>query len=215
MFTLTDEIAAARYHKKHMRQSGPLEHEHAIHAFVFLSFLFAEAIKLIIETWVRVKDSRAEVVLLLAITLLGVQYWWVIYESAFFYGKNIVNFSCGTLEAALFYAVTYLLRESHSLRWPFFVFAAMVLSFIFVDWLKYIENVPRDQRKIGHLAPRQLFRLLAIIAAFLGGFEYVNPLAVSSFLLLLVVVYTGLTSYAHWIATPRSGSKRAQGGPAA
>jgi hypothetical protein len=29
-------------------------------------------------------------------------------------------------------------------------------------------------------------------------------LAVSSFLLLLVVVYTGLTSYAHWIATSRS-----------
>jgi hypothetical protein len=64
MFTLTDEIAAARYHKKHMKQSGPIEHEHAIHAFVFLSFLFAEAIKLIIETWIRAKDSRAEVIFL-------------------------------------------------------------------------------------------------------------------------------------------------------
>jgi hypothetical protein len=68
MFPLTDEIAAARYHKKHIKQSGPIEHEHAIHAFVFLSFLFAEAIRLIIETWIRAKDSGAEVIFLVAIS---------------------------------------------------------------------------------------------------------------------------------------------------
>jgi hypothetical protein len=73
----------------------------------------------------------------------------------------------------------------------------MVILFIFVDLLKYIECVPREQRKNGRgPAPRQLLRLLGVVAAFLGGFEYVNSLAVSSFLLLLVLVYTGLTSYA-------------------
>jgi hypothetical protein len=128
-----------------MKKSGPLDQEHGIHAFVFLSFIFAEAVKLIIETWIGARGTWAEVIFLIAISLLSVQYWWVIYESAFFYGKNILNFTCGTIEAALFYAITYLLRESHSLQWPFLVFGAMVILFIFVDLLKYIEYVPKDE----------------------------------------------------------------------
>jgi len=127
------------------------------------------------------------------------------------YEDNIFNFSCGAIEAALFYAVSYLLHEFDGLRRPFFVFGAMVISSILVDLVKHIED-KKHQWKIGNLAPRQLLRLLAIIAAFLGGCEYVNPLAVSSFLLLLVVVYTVLTSYAHWIAKPRSGSEGTQDG---
>jgi hypothetical protein len=206
MFTFADEIAAAK-HQEALKIGGPLEHEHGIHAFVFLSFIFAEAVKNIIETWIGVRAFHpedcglAQVIFLIAVTVLSVQYWWVIYESASFYGDTIFNFSCGTFEAALFYAVSYLLHEFEPLRRPFFVFAAMVGSFILVDLVKHFQHPP-DQWKISNLAPRQLLRLLGIIAALLGGFGCFNPLPVSLFLLLLVGVYTGLTTYAHSKASP-------------
>lgn len=205
MFTLADEVAAAK-HQESLKIGGPLEHEHGIHAFVFLSFIFAEAVKNIIETWTRVRQFHpedcglAEVIFLIAVTLLSVQYWWVIYESASFYGETILNFSCGTLEAALFYAVSYLLHEFEPLQLPFFVFAAMVASFILVDVLKHYEHPP-DQWKISDLAPRQLLRLVGVILALLGGLG-LYPMVVSLSLLLLVGAYTGLTTYAHSKASP-------------
>jgi hypothetical protein len=54
MFRLTDEIAAARYQEL-LKKSGPIAHDHGIHAFVFLSFIFAEAVKHIIETWIGIR----------------------------------------------------------------------------------------------------------------------------------------------------------------
>jgi hypothetical protein len=42
MFRLADEIADARYQNR-MKASGPLAHDHGLHAFVFLSFIVAEA----------------------------------------------------------------------------------------------------------------------------------------------------------------------------
>lgn len=169
---------------------------------MFLSFIFAEAVKNIIETWIGVRAFHPEdcglpeVIFLMAVTALSVQYWWVIYESASFYGDNIFNFSCGTIEAALFYAISYLLHDFEALRPPFFLFAAMNVSFIFVDVVKHFEHPP-DKWKITNIPLRQLLRLLGIIAALLGGFGYVNPLAVSSSILLLVSIYTALTTYAH------------------
>ena len=61
--------------------------------------------------------------------------------------------------------------------------------------MKHFEHPP-DQWKISKLAPRQLLRLVAIIAALLGGFGCF-PMAVSLSLAVLVVVYTVLTTCAH------------------
>src|SRR6266566_8194607 len=90
---------------------------------VSLSFIFAEALKLLIETWIDVKELEApKIVFLAVITILTAQYWWVVYRSAFFYGKSIFNLCCGALESSLFYAIAYLLRWGGGLRPPFFLF---------------------------------------------------------------------------------------------
>jgi len=199
VFTLDDEIRAARF-QRDIAAGNPLAQGHGLHAFVFFSFILAEALKLIIETWTDVHEWRPEVVFLVVITVLSAQYWWVVYESAFFYGRNLFSFACGALETALFYAIAYLLRNFQSLRWPFFLLGAMVTLFVLVDLLKYIENVKKNERTYEHISPRQLLRLIAIVLAFLGGFACISEWVAASVLLMLVLVFTGLTGFARWKA---------------
>ncbi len=110
MFRLDDEVRAAQF-EMNEAAAHRLEEGHGLHAFVFLSFIFAEALKLLIETWIDVRALPASEILFLAVvTILTTQYWWVVYRSAFFYGKSIFNLCCGALESSLFYAIAYLLR---------------------------------------------------------------------------------------------------------
>ncbi|HET9409264.1 MAG TPA: hypothetical protein VFO39_18630 [Candidatus Sulfotelmatobacter sp.] len=199
---LQREINAAQRHKD-VEAGHPLTHEHGLHAFVFLSLIFAEAVKLIIEAWIEVRELRPEVVFLVAITILSVQYWWVIYESAFFYGKNIWNFAFGALEAALFYAVAYLLRHFQGLAWPFGVFGAAVVLFLVVDVFKYFEYIPAAQRRglKRDISPRQLLRLAAIVVSFCGASRRLSDCKTAYTLLALAIVYTVWTSAARALTT--------------
>jgi hypothetical protein len=200
MFWLDDEIRAAQWQKDQSEQQ-PLRQGHGLHAFVFLSFILAEALNRIIETWTDFRGlSTPEVIFLSAITLLVAQYWWVIYEAAFFYGRNVFNFASGALEVALLYAIAYRLRTSHDLRWPLYLFGTMIILFILVDLIKYLDFVGTHWH-FAHIAPRQLLRLIATVVAFRGGSEQISASTAASILLVLVFVYMGLTGYARWKTT--------------
>jgi len=197
MFRLNDEIKAAKF-ETDVAATYRFEEGHGLHAFVFLSFIFAEALKLLIETWIDVKELDAPKIIFLAtITILTAQYWWVVYRSAFFYGKSIFNLCCGALESSLFYAIAYLLRCNEPLRTLLFLFASMVLVFMLVDIARYFEFVKKPQRTgIRHVAPRQLLRLTAIVVAVLAGLHRIRELTAALVLLLLVLAYMRMTAWA-------------------
>lgn len=154
--------------------------------------------KLLIETWIDVKAlGTPKIVFLAVITVLTAQYWWVVYRSAFFYGKSIFNLCCGALESSLFYAIAYLLRYGKELRAPFLLFASMVLVFMLVDIARYFEFVEKTQRTgVRHVAPRQLLRLTAIVVAAFAGVNRIRELTAALVLLLLVIAYMRLTAWA-------------------
>ena len=112
----------------------------------------------------------------------------------------MINFIGGALEVALLYAIAYLLRHFRGLHGPFFLFAAMVVLFVLVDLLKYVEYVDQKRWSRNDIAPRQLLRLVAIVAALLGGLNYLTSRAAAWTLLVLVFVYMALTGWARWKA---------------
>jgi len=205
-----DEISAAEAEKA--KQS--LTWEHGLHAFLFLSFILAEALKIIIETFTNFlpsPDWRPEAILLCAMTLLTIQYWWVVYESASFYGKYLVpNFLLGVLEVAMFYATAFLLSAFYpvsdrrvdydsQLRLSFMSFGVLVLLFIVVDGFKskkWPHKWPRE------LWIRQLVRMVGVILCGLGSCK-LAPKLNASILLILVIIYTAMQAGGRWVDSRR------------
>ena len=184
--------------------------DHGIHAFVFLSFIFAETLKLIIETLtnslrypipVGELIRRPEAALLLfAVTVLTLQYWWVVFESAAFYGNKLGYFAMGVLEAGFFYAIAFFLKDFY-LLWPdaakynlqvervFFLFIGLIVVFMIVDPVKYAHYGQKNGETKKKLRKREVLRGVGVLLCLLGGFGPYPRLAACLFF-LLVIAYT-------------------------
>jgi hypothetical protein len=188
------------HHQRDSVTPNPLTREHGLHAFVFLSFIFAEALKLVIETWVNLDLKawwRPEVLLLLAVTILTMQFWWTVFESAWFYGNSLLRFSCGVVEAGMFYAIAYLLRNFHDPSFRYFedlpkvflLFLVMALLFNSVDLKKYFATT-KTERSRPKLLRRQILRFEGIAICVVGIFQWASPWAAAALLLAVVLIYT-------------------------
>lgn len=176
--------------------------EHGIHAFIFLSFIFAETLTLTIHSWIAFSHStiplkgivcQPEVTLLLAITVLTVEYWWAVFESAAFYGDNLLYFLFGVLESGTFYVVAFLLRDflesrvdnyASQLRRVFICFLVLIFLFIATDLMKLFEY-----KRLAKGWFWQLLRVCGLVTCAYGSCGH-EPWIAASILLALVVLYT-------------------------
>lgn len=177
--------------------------EHGIHAFIFLSFIFAEALTNTIHAWIDFSHStipfgtglicQPEITLLLAITILTVQYWWAVFKSTAFYGDNLGYFLFGVLESGTIYAIAFLLREffdsrvvdyGTQLRHVFICFVVLILLFIATDLMKL-----KEYRGFVARWYSQVLRGCGI-AVCAYGLCWHEPRIAARLLLLLVLVYT-------------------------
>lgn len=184
--------------------------QHGIHAFIFLSFIFAETLTVLIDAligflrspipWTGVV-SQPEVTLLFAITILTVEYWWEVFESAQFYGSTLVYFGIGVAESGTFYGIAYLLRDFFrprvendglQLNRVFISFFVLILLFLLADIVKliaYRKDAPTKEKLVKGIWPWQVLRLCGV-GSCIYGFLGHQPKIAADILLALVVIFT-------------------------
>lgn len=150
--------------------------ERGNHALVFFSLILALSITNLVEAWANVFSFslhlgniiQPEGFFLIGVSVLSFQYWWVIYQSRSFYGKDLWRFVLGVGESVTLYALTVVLRETYSQgvsatadqRSSCFLFAIILIAlYLLFDFLR-----PADKWK----SRRQGFRIAGICFVIIG-----------------------------------------------
>ena len=89
--------------------------ERGTHAYLFLAIILGLGVTKIIESWVHVAKSGLTAFdpgvlsLLATLSLLTIQFWWVIFDDTGLGGSSFAFFALALVEVSIFYALATIL----------------------------------------------------------------------------------------------------------
>ena len=174
--------------------------ERGNHALVFFSLILALSITNLVEAWTKsfsfgLKPKnliQPEGFFLIGVSVLSFQYWWVIYQSRSFYGKDLWRFALGVGESVTLYALTVILRDTYSKgvsattdqRSSCFLFSIILIAlYLLFDFFR-----PTDKWK----SRRQGFRIVGICFAIIGWIAVDESIRtiMAGFIAVMTIAYT-------------------------
>jgi hypothetical protein len=166
--------------------------ERGTHAFVFLSLVFGVTITKIVEAWTDLAGGgdwpsvlvEPRTLMLASISILTIQYWWVLFDTTEAYGQRFYYFLLALGQSAFFYAVAILLGPhpgtdgDRQITFAFFWLGLLILVLM-------LDDHKKDDRMRRHV-----FRLMGLIACAAGFFREDAHVVAAGTVLVLAILYT-------------------------